>query len=118
MHFHTKKVQVCVCARLFFVCWRSALDPTHGKLFALLCTKFPSRPQSFLSENDSGPAQRGRVVITCDITTLISSLVIVKSLWVERLNNGKECETRVCLRVCCCLKEAADGLWVVFITFA
>lgn len=92
--FRKKK---CVYARVlvlacYFLCWRSNLDPTDRKLFALLCTKFPSRPQSFLSENDSEHARR--VVITCDITTLISSLVIVKSLWVERVNNGEECEMR------------------------
>lgn len=40
-----------------------------------------------------------RTVITCDISTLISFLVIVKFLWMERLNNGKEREMRVCMCV-------------------
>lgn len=49
---------------------------------------------------------RVRVVITCDITTLISSPVIVKSPRMERLNNGK---ARVeGLRVCC--QWSLDGL--------
>lgn len=118
MHFQKKKcvcvcvrAHMCLCALVFFVCWRSTLDPTAGRLFVLLCTKFPSRPQSFLSENDSGPSRRGRVVITCDITTLISSLVIVKSLWVEGLNNGKECEMRVCVCVAVWRRQPTVSRW-------
>lgn len=95
-------VFVCNC----FLCLHSTLDATDGKLFILLCPKFPLRPQSFLLENDGEYVQfcvhvhvRVHVTITCDITTLISSLVIVKSLWMGRLSNGKEGKMRVCLCV-------------------
>lgn len=68
----------------FIVC--VMLDQTNRKLFTLQCTEFPLRPQPFHSENDSGLVC---VVIVCDITTLISSLVIVETLWTERLNNER-----------------------------
>lgn len=109
LSFNSDVNNVSVRSRACFVCIRAALDHCNGKLFTLLCTKFPLRPHSFLSENDSGPVRVCVcvcVVITCDITTLISSLVIVKSLWIGRLNNEKEWEMRVCM--CYCLKGTVD----------
>lgn len=105
-----------LCVIVFRV-FRLRLDPTDRKLFTLLCPKFPSRPQSRLSENDgAGPLNCMCAAVTCDITTLISFRVVVKSLWMGWLDNGKERKMRVRLW-CCCSKEAASGRCMVFLSF-
>lgn len=104
MHFQKKSACVSMhvyrCTLVILCAGAPPSTPLTKSCLPSCAPNFPRDLNHSSRKMTVGP-RRVRTVITCDITTLISSLVIVKSLWVEQLNNGEECKMRggVCVVV-------------------